>query len=356
MKKIMVFAAAALLLAASCKVMKKLPVVKVPQNVKEQKQAEKNAENTYKNGRYRQSVAILRALIKKDPKNPKYWSRLGSAYAQLNMFSYSEYAFKKAIQYNPKNIKAMYNLSVVYSEKGRRKHAMKMIQRALKIDPKNPLLQASLGNVLIDEEKYKPAKKVYERIVKVKPDFDIGHYNLGVINYQERKLDEAEKNYKDVLRIDSNDHEARQNLAAIEILKHDYENAVTHLKQVIRSNPGSDITLENAYFNLGVAYLRMKKFKDALSAFEMALKIEPWDMSAYVNAAIICEELGYKDKAIRYWKKYDRLLPINKRKKEIARRLKKMGVNYKPEPTPSPKPEKKEEKKEKKKGFLNWGK
>jgi len=338
--------------AASCRVMKRQRVVATPKTVNEQKKIETEAKSAYEQGDYIEAISNLKALIAKEPDNPEYWGRLGSSYAQVNQFSYAEYAYKKALKNDPKNVKAMYNLSVIYSEKGRSANALKMVQRALKYDPKNPLLQASLGNVLIDKEKYDKAKILYERIVKVKPEFDVGHYNLGVINYQERKLDEAEKNYEDVLRINDRDFEAKENLAAIKILKGDFEAAVSHLKDVINSNPGDDITLENAYYNLGVAYLRMKEYRKSLEAFETALKIEPWDMSAYVNAAIICEKLGEKKKAIKYWEKYDRLLPVNKRKEEIKKRLKAMGVEYNPTPAPTeePTPEKK------KKKLFNWKK
>ena len=350
MRKVLIIIIAAVIMLTSCRVMKKLKVVQVPKAKLQQKSIENDAAGAYDEGRYTDSILALKALIKKNPKNPKYWSQLGSAYAQLNQFGYAEYAYKKAIKHNPKNVKAMYNLSLVYSEKGAQHHALKTIQHALKIDPKNPLLQASLGNVLIDKEKYDKAKKIYTRIVDVKPDFDIGHFNLGVINYHERNLDEAEKNYKDVLKINSQDVDAKQNLAAIQILKHNYEDAIKNLKEVLNSNVVNDITLENAYYNLGVAYLRIKEYKKALNSFEMAIKIEPWDMAAYVNAAILSEELGLKKKAIKYWQKYDRLLPVNKRKQEIAERLKKLGVNYKPVETPTPV----KKKKKKKKKIFDW--
>jgi tetratricopeptide (TPR) repeat protein len=166
--------------------------------------------------------------------------------------------------------------------------------------------------------------------VESRPDFDVGHFNLGIINYQERNLDEAKKNYEEVLKINPADSSAKENLSAICIIKNDYEEAVDLLLEVINSSPEDDMVLENAYYNIGVAYLRLKKYKDALDAFEAAISIEPWDMAAYVNAAILSEELGQKDKAIKYWQKYDRLLPVNKRKKEIQDRLKKLGVKPAP--------------------------
>ena len=333
MKKIAA-AVCVLMLACSpaCRTMKRQVTVKVPETVDEQKTAETSAKSNYDEGKYDDAISYLQALIRKDPKNPVYWSQLGSAYAQMNSFNGAVYSFKRAIELDPKNVKAMYNLSIVYTENGSHKEAQKIVERALKLNPKNPLLQASLGNTLIDQDKLDKAKKIYEQIVESKPDFDVGHFNLGVINYEQRNLDAAEKNYKDALKINPQDPETKENLAAINIIKNDYEDAIDNLTDVINSSPGDDITLENAYYNLGVAYLRIKKYSKALESFESAIQIEPWDMAAYVNAAILSEELGEKAKAIKYWQKYDRLLPVNRRKNEIKERLKKLGAPVTAEP------------------------
>ncbi|MEI7542288.1 MAG: tetratricopeptide repeat protein [bacterium] len=325
-KQIWIVLIAMMYLFTACQTLKKERTVNVPKTVNEQTKMEKSAKKAYESSDYTETISQLKALLKKDPKNPVYWGQLGSCYAQLNEFDYSIYAYQSAIKHDPRNVKAMYNLSVVYAEKGSSQDAKNILDRALKLDPKNPLLQASLGNVLIDEQNYDKAKVLYERIVNVKPDFDIGHFNLGVINYQERNLPEAEKNYLEVLRINPKDFEAKQNLSAINILKQDYVTAVRYLKEVIDANPPDDITLENSYYNLGVAYLRMKRFKESLSAFETAITIEPWDMAAYVNCAILSEQLGLKEKAVKYWEKYDHLLPINKRKKEMKKRIEDMGA------------------------------
>jgi len=340
-----------LMLFTSCVVYKGEKKTPVTNDVT--KEEEKDAENLYNDGKYVDAITKLKDLLEKDPKNPVYWGELGSVYAQINEFEYAEYALKKSLKFDPRNVKAMYNLSIVYSERGDENQALKQVNKALKLNPKNPLLQASLGNILIDKNEDAKAKVVYERLVKAKPDFDIGHFNLGVINYKERNLDAAEKNYKDDLALKPDDSEAKENLAAIYIIKENYKDAVDYLNMVIESNPDSDITLENAYYNLGVAYIRMDKKEDSLKAFEEALRIEPWDMACYVSAAIVAEQLGQKDKAIKYWQKYDRLLPVNKRKDEIKKRLARLkaGIVYEDDQTVSAtttaKPENAKDKKKK---------
>ena len=331
MKKIILAAAAACFMV-SCMTAPRVIEVKAPETADEQKIIEKDAAKSYDEGNYTSAVANLKALLKKEPKNPEYWGQLGSSYAQMNRFEYAAFSMRKAIQYNPKDVKSMYNLSIVYSEMGSPLESYRILNRALKLDPKNPMLQASLGNALIDASKLDEAKQIYNRLVEAKPDFDVGHFNLGVINYQKRDMDEAEKNYLNALSLNPDDYEIKGNLSAIYIVKEDYEKAIAYIKDVIASNPQNDITLENAYYNLGICYLRLEKFEDALKAFETALKIEPWDMAAYVNAAILAEKLGKKDKAINYWRRYDRLLPVNKRKAEMKQRLERLGVKSTEEP------------------------
>ncbi len=292
-------------------------------NVVEVAEVEKKAQDLYMEGKYADTVSNLKTLIAENPKNPKYWGELGSAYAQLDQFTYSEFAFKRAIELDPKNVKAMYNLSVVYSEHGNDDEALKAVQKGLKVSPKNPLLQASLGNIMIDKNKLDSAQTIYERIVKAKPDFGEAHYNLGVINLKKNNLEEAAKNYQAALAIKPDDLEAKENLAAVYIMRQDYANATTALLEVIKANPASDVTLENAYYNLGIVYMKTDNYEGALEVFEKAINIEPWDMAAYVNAAIMAEQLGQYDKAEKYWKKYDRLLPVNKRKAQIKEKLEK---------------------------------
>lgn len=325
-KLFLVIAVLTAFLSAGCHTLKREQTIEAPKTVDEQTKFEKDARSLYDTGDYISAINILKALLKREPKNPVYWGQLGSSYAQLDEFDYSIYAYQNAIKLNPRDVKSMYNLSIIYGEKGNDAGAKEVLAKALKLEPKNPLLQASLGNIMIDEQKFDRAKELYERIVDVKPDFDIAHFNLGVINFEQKNLDEAKKNYEDDLNLKPGDYEAKENLAAIAILQEDFTGAVARLKEVIESNPADDETLENAYYNLGVAYLRMKNFKASLDSFETAISIEPWDMAAYVNAAILSEQLGFKDKAVKYWKKYDHLLPVNKRKAEMARHLKKLGA------------------------------
>ena len=334
MKKLLIFALVFAAFFSSCKTMKRQKDSAVAENkIEERKTVEAEAKESYFSGKYQDSVTMLKALLEKDPKNGSYWNRLGSAYAQMQELDYAIFSFIQAVKLDKTNVKAMYNLSVVYSEKGYDEKAFDIARKALSVDPGNPYLQALLGNVLINEENLDKAKNVYERIVADKPEFEEAHYNLGVINYAQKNLGAAEKNYQYVLNLKPDDNEAKENLSAIYIMQNDYEKAISYLKQVIGSNPGDDIVLENAYFNLGIAYLKTSKYREALDSFEMAIKIEPWDMAAYVDAAIAAEQLGEKDKAVKYWTKYDRLLPVHKRKEEMKRHLEKMGVKLEPAPT-----------------------
>ena len=103
----------------SCTALQKHRVVETPKTPEQEVSLETQAKDFYEDGKYPEAIDNLRALLKKDPKNPKYWSQLGSAYAQINQLDYSIQSFQNAIKYDPKNVKAMYNLSIVYGENGK---------------------------------------------------------------------------------------------------------------------------------------------------------------------------------------------------------------------------------------------
>ena len=63
----------------------------------------------------------------------------------------------------------------------------------------------------------------------------------------------------------------------------------------------------HSHFMLGEQYLLLKEYKKAKRCFEMVIKIQPANTSAYYGLAITCERLGQKDKFKDYIEKFRRL-------------------------------------------------
>ncbi|MCX6292168.1 MAG: hypothetical protein NT126_10440 [Bacteroidetes bacterium] len=72
--------------------------------------------------------------------------------------------------------------------------------------------------------------------------------------------------------------------------------------------------LTNQIFGLGVDQFKSKKYKDALSSFEYALKISPGDTSIILNSAYSAEMAGNQEKSKQY---YSRLVGMKYRDDKV---------------------------------------
>jgi len=122
--------------------------------------------------------------------------------------------------------------------------------------------------VLYDEQgEYEKAEQLYLEALRINPNYVEAHYNLGVLYHQGRP-EEAEKHYLEALRINPNDVEAHYNLG---VLYHQGrpEEAEKHYLEALRINPN----YAKAHYNLGVLYYNQEKIPEAITYFEMFVRI-----------------------------------------------------------------------------------
>jgi tetratricopeptide (TPR) repeat protein len=84
-----------------------------------------------------------------------------------------------------------------------------------------------------------------------------------------------------------------------------------------------DPNFSKAYINLGGMYGKLKKYDEALSAFDKALKIEKDNPKIYYNMAIAYEALGKKKNALRSIKQAEKICLKNK-DKEFLEKVRKL--------------------------------
>ncbi len=98
-----------------------------------------------------------------------------------------------------------------------------------------------------------------------------------------------------ILRNDSQNHEVRRKLAVILLDSGFNEEALSHflyITKFIKDDGG-------LYYNLGIAYEKLKQFDNAKSAYIESLKLEPQAMDSMYNLGLVCIELKEYDQAIQ---------------------------------------------------------
>ena len=79
------------------------------------------------------------------------------------------------------------------------------------------------------------------------------------------------KKQLEIIKINPKDAKAYYNMGvAYEKLK-DYENAINSYKKAIKINPNYD----KAYYNMGVAYGKLKDYENAINSYKKAIEIDP---------------------------------------------------------------------------------
>jgi Ca-activated chloride channel family protein len=110
--------------------------------------------------------------------------------------------------------------------------------------------------------------------------------------YHDKQYQQAAKNYNEAEPYAPND-EARKKLAfnkaAADYMKGDYESAIALYNEAAASDDPE--TKKKAFFNMGNAYVKIDKKKEAFESYMNALKIDP----GYVNAKKNIEYLLKKD-------------------------------------------------------------
>lgn len=76
-------------------------------------------------------------VIKKDPRNPKIYSRLGLIYINQKNYKDAIASLEEANKIEPTVASRYFNLSFAHNEEGDRKEALDSARKAIRLDPKN---------------------------------------------------------------------------------------------------------------------------------------------------------------------------------------------------------------------------
>jgi len=107
--------------------------------------------------------------------------------------------------------------------------------------------------------------------------------NEGNKAYHDKKYSEAVQKYSEAGRY-ANDESARKlsfNKGAAEYMAGNYDKAVAFFDEAVLSD--DEDVQKKGFFNMGNAYLKMNKKKEAFESYKNALKIDPTYMNAKKN-------------------------------------------------------------------------
>ena len=151
----------------------------------------------------------------------------------------------------------------------------------------------NLGIAYLDQLQYADSMHAFEQVVKLRPDYADGHTNIGLTYIEWEKYSEARASLEKALELSPNNGRALYYLALVERRGGHRDEEVADLQRVVEQYPQA----RDPRRELGIAYYQRHDYDEAREQFEKLQAIDPDDLAAHYNLAVLYRRMGMKDKA-----------------------------------------------------------
>lgn len=151
----------------------------------------------------------------------------------------------------------------------------------------------NLGIGFLDQLQYADAAAAFEQVVKLRPDYKDGWINEGLNRIEWEKYGEARVPLEKALELAPKDARALYYMALVERRTGHPEAEIADLEEVVRQYPRARDPLRE----LGISYYQGHRPEDAVTTFKQLQDVDPDDLAAHYNLAILYRRLGMKDQA-----------------------------------------------------------
>jgi Flp pilus assembly protein TadD len=162
-----------------------------------------------------------------------------------------------------------------------------------KVDNPDWMRWNNYGIGLLDAQQYEASVNAFTRVAKMRPDYADAQTNIGLAYIQWEKYDEALPYLDASLKLAKDNARALYYLALVERNRGEVDAAIADLQKVIVQFPRS----RDAHRELGFSYYQQHKYDLARAEYEYVQTIDPDDLAAHYNLAILYRRLGLKEKA-----------------------------------------------------------
>jgi tetratricopeptide (TPR) repeat protein len=151
----------------------------------------------------------------------------------------------------------------------------------------------NLGIAYLDQLQYSEATDAFAHVVKLRPDYADGYTNVGLTDIEWEKYESARSSLEKALELAPNNARALYYLALVERRAGHSDAEVDDLQKVIAQYPQS----RDARRELGISFYQQRRPQEAMEQFEALQAIDPDDLAAHYNLALLYRRMGMKEKA-----------------------------------------------------------
>jgi tetratricopeptide (TPR) repeat protein len=164
---------------------------------------------------------------------------------------------------------------------------------ALPTDNQDWMRWNNLGIGYLDQLQYSDAIHAFEQVTRLRPDYKDGYVNIGLTYIEWEKYDEARHPLEKALSLLPDDARALYYMALVERRDRHSEAKTADLEKVVAQYPQS----RDARRELGISYYQQHRADQAIEQFKALQAIDPDDLAAHYNLAILYRRKGMKHQA-----------------------------------------------------------
>ncbi len=151
----------------------------------------------------------------------------------------------------------------------------------------------NLGIAYLDQLQYPDALHAFEKVVELRPNYADGQINLGVTYIGWEKYSAARPSLEKALSLSPGNARALYYMALVERREGHCDKEVADLQKVVAQYPKS----RDARRELGISYYQQHQYTEARQQFEALQTIDPDDLAAHYNLAVLYRRMGLKKQA-----------------------------------------------------------
>ena len=149
------------------------------------------------------------------------------------------------------------------------------------------------GIGLLDAQQYAASLGAFEQVAQLRPTYADAFTNEAIADIAWEKYSDARPSLAHALALAPNDARALYYRALVERNAGDVKQAIADLEEVARQFPRS----RDAHRELGFSFYQQHKYPEARAEYEAVQAIDPDDLAAHYNLAILYRRLGLKQKS-----------------------------------------------------------
>ena len=149
------------------------------------------------------------------------------------------------------------------------------------------------GIGLLDAQQYAASVSAFEHVAKLRPDYADAPTNIAIALIQWEKYNDALPFLQKSLSLGKDNARALYYLALVQRNEGDVDEAIANLQKVVTQFPRS----RDAHRELGFSFYQQHKYDLARAEYENVQSIDPDDLAAHYNLAILYRRLAIKAKA-----------------------------------------------------------